>query len=117
MQKIKCDDEVIVIAGKDKGKKGKVLKIVMPCEKKKSSKAKSPRVVVEGINIVKKHQKGNPQLEKPGGIIEMEAAMDISNIAILNPVTGKADRVGTKQLDDGKGKVRVFKSNGEVVDV
>lgn len=106
MSKIKQKDEVVVIAGKDKGKKGTVLKII-------KNKTTSDRVVVEGINMVKKHVKSTQ--EKPGGIVDKEAAMDISNVAIFNPTTGKADKVGYKVLDDGK-KVRVFKSNGEVCD-
>jgi large subunit ribosomal protein L24 len=104
MAKIKRDDEVIVITGKDKGKRGTVLKVG------------EDRVVVGGINLVKKHVKPNPARGTQGGIVEQEAALDISNVALFNPATQKADRVGYKLLDDGK-KVRVFKSNGEVVDV
>ena len=101
--KIRRDDEVVVLAGKDKGKQGKVLRVV----------TESDRVYVEGVNIVKKHQKANPQLGEPGGIIEKEASIHVSNVAIVNPATGKADRVGFR-IDDGK-KVRFFKSNGELV--
>lgn len=101
--KIRRDDEVIVIAGKDKGKTGKVLQVITGTE----------RVIVEGINIIKKHQKPVPQLQQPGGIVEKEASINVSNVAILNPETGKADRVGFK-FEDGK-KVRVFKSNGKTI--
>lgn len=101
--KIRRDDEVIVIAGKDKGKTGKVLKVITGTE----------RVIVEGINIIKKHQRPVPQLQQPGGIVEKEASINVSNVAILNPETGKADRVGFK-FEDGK-KVRVFKSNGKTI--
>ncbi|WP_041522381.1 50S ribosomal protein L24 [Gilvimarinus agarilyticus] len=102
MRKIKRDDEVIVIAGRDKGKRGKVVR-VMPNDK----------VIVAGINIVKKHQKPNPQMGVPGGIVEKEAAIDVSNVAIFNAATGKADRIGFKV--EGDKKVRVFKSTGEAV--
>ena len=101
--KIRRDDEVIVIAGKDKGKTGKVLQVITGTE----------RLIVEGINIIKKHQKPVPQLQQPGGIVEKEASINVSNVAILNPETGKADRVGFK-FEDGK-KVRVFKSNGKTI--
>lgn len=102
-RKIRRDDEVIVIAGKDKGKSGKVLRVV----------TESDRVYVEGVNIVKKHQKANPQLNEPGGIIEKEAPIHVSNVAIINSESGKADRVGFR-FEDGK-KVRFFKSNGNLV--
>jgi len=104
MRKIKCDDEVIVVAGRDKGKKGKVAKIL-----------KDKRLIVSGIQMVKKHQKPNPQAGVPGGIVEQEAPIQISNVALFNAATGKADRVGFKILEDGN-KVRIFKSNGEAVD-
>lgn len=104
MLKIKRDDEVIVITGKDKGKRGKVLKVQA-----------DGRLVVSGINMIKKHQKPNPQMNVPGGIIEKEAAIQASNVAIFNGAASKADRVGFKLLEDGK-KIRVFKSNGEAVD-
>jgi large subunit ribosomal protein L24 len=102
MRKIKRDDEIIVIAGRDKGKRGKVVR-VLPNDK----------VIVAGINIVKKHQKPNPQMGVPGGIVEKEAAINVSNVAIFNAATGKADRVGFKV--EGDKKVRVFKSTGEAV--
>ena len=114
MQKIKSKDQVIVIAGKDKGKTGTVLKVLDLSGKKNA--ATPMRVLVEGVNMVKKHVRGNPQQEKPGGIIEQAAPLDISNVALLNPNTGKADKVGFRLLADGK-KVRYFKSNDEVVDV
>jgi large subunit ribosomal protein L24 len=112
MQKIKSKDTVIVLAGKDKGKTGVVSKIISPSGKKKPA---TTRVIVEGVNIVKRHTRGNPSAEQPGGIIQKEASIDISNVALLNPKTGKADRVGFKIVEDRK--VRVFKSTGEVVDV
>ena len=102
MQKLKQGDEVVVVIGKDKGKLGKI------------SKIDGQRVLVEGINRVKKHQRGNPNLGVAGGIVEKEMPVDISNIAIYNPKTKKADRVGFKFLDDGK-KVRIFKSTNEIV--
>lgn len=101
--KIRRDDEIVVLAGKDKGKQGKVLKVITGKD----------RVIVEGVNLVKKHQKPNPQLNVPGGIIEKEASIHVSNIAIVNPSTGKADRVGFR-VEEGK-KVRIFKSNGEQI--
>lgn len=104
MLKIKRDDQVIVIAGKDKGKRGKVLKVQA-----------DGRLTIAGINMIKKHQKPNPQLNVQGGIIEKEAPIQASNVAIFNEATSKADRVGFKVLEDGK-KIRVFKSNGEAVD-
>ncbi|HBH62470.1 MAG TPA: 50S ribosomal protein L24 [Nitrospiraceae bacterium] len=103
MQKIKQGDEVIVIVGKDKGKLGKVIKIIN--EKK---------ILVEGINTVKKHQRGNPNLGISGGIVDKDMPIDISNVALFNPKTKKADRVGFKFLEDGK-KVRFFKSTNDVV--
>jgi len=104
MAKIKRDDEVVVIAGKDKGKRGKVASVL------------DGRVVVAGLNLVKKHVKPNPNRGEQGGIVEREASLDISNVALFNQATQKADRVGYKVLEDGE-KVRVFKSTGEVVDV
>lgn len=104
MRKIKKGDQVVVIAGKSKGKQGTVLRL-----------QGDERVLVEGVNMVKKHTKGNPQRGIEGGIVEREAAVHVSNVAIYNPVTKKADRVGFKCLDDGR-KVRVFKSNSEVID-
>ncbi|WP_302173575.1 50S ribosomal protein L24 [uncultured Hydrogenophaga sp.] len=105
MNKIRSGDEVIVIAGRDKGKRGKVLQ-----------RADEDRVVVEGVNIVKKHAKPNPMKGVAGGIIEKTMPIHQSNIAIFNGATGKADRVGVKVLADGK-KVRVFKSSGEEIKV
>jgi large subunit ribosomal protein L24 len=104
MQKLKKDDRVIVIAGKDKGKTGAITRIM-----------DGGRMCVSGINMVKRHTKGNPQMNQPGGIINKEAPIQASNIAIYNSSTNKADRVGIKELDDGK-KVRVFKSTGEQID-
>ena len=112
MNKIKTGDEVIVTTGKDKGRIGKVLSLV----EKNHKPFSGLWAVVEGIKIIKKHVKGNPEANKPGGIIQQESALHVSNIALLNPVTRKADKVGFKQLADGK-KVRYFKSNNEVVDV
>lgn len=103
MRKIRRDDEVIVIAGKDKGKRGKVMKVLA-----------DNRFVVSGINMVKKHTKPNPMAGQSGGIVEKEAPIQASNVAIFNAATGKGDRVGFKILEDGT-KVRYFKSNGEVV--
>jgi large subunit ribosomal protein L24 len=102
-RKIRRDDEVVVLAGKDKGKQGKVLKVL----------ASEDKLIVEGVNLVKKHQKPNPQMNVAGGIIEKEAAIHVSNVAIVNPATGKADRVGFRFEDEKK--VRFFKSNGELV--
>lgn len=102
MAKIKKGDEVIVITGKDKGKRGTVVSVA------------DERVTVGGINLVKKHVKPNPARGTQGGIVEKEAALAISNVAIVNPETQKADRVGYKLLEDGT-KVRVFKSNGAVI--
>jgi large subunit ribosomal protein L24 len=105
MQKLKKGDDVIVIAGKDKGKRGTIT-AMMPSDS---------RVLVEGVNMVKKHQKPNPAMGVPGGIIDKEMPMHVSNVAIFNPASGKADRVGIKILEDGR-KVRIFKSNNEVID-
>ena len=103
--KIKKGDEVVVLAGKDKDKRGTVISIVG-----------DDRLIVENINMAKKHTKPNPNKGEPGGILDKEMPLHISNIALYNPATGKADRVGFKILEDGK-KVRVFKSNDEVVDI
>ncbi|MGL4859205.1 MAG: 50S ribosomal protein L24 [Enterobacteriaceae bacterium] len=100
--KIRRDDEVIVLTGKDKRKRGKVKEVLS-----------TGKVVVEGINLVKKHQKPVPAMNQPGGIVEKEAALPISNVAIYNTATGKADRVGFR-VEDGK-KVRVFKSTNELI--
>jgi large subunit ribosomal protein L24 len=103
MRKIKKNDDVIVIAGKDKGSRGNVLRVL------------DDRLLVSGVNKVKKHQKPNPVKGEAGGIVEMEMSIHISNIAIYNATLKKADRVGIKTLEDGR-KVRVFKSSGEVID-
>ena len=105
MNKIKKGDEVIVLAGKDKGRQGQVIKII-----------KNRKVLVENINLVKKHQKGNPNTGEESGIIEKEMPIHISNVMLLNPITKKGDKVGFKILEDGR-KVRFFKSNNEVVDI
>lgn len=104
MNKLKRDDEVIVVAGKDKGKRGTISRLVG-----------NDRAVVAGVNMVKRHTKPNPNLGQPGGIVEKEAAIHISNIAIFNTETSKADRVGIEVLEDGVKK-RVFKSNGQDID-
>jgi len=104
MLKIKRDDEVIVIAGKDKGKRGKVLKVL-----------EKNRLLVAGVQMIKKHQKPNPQAGVAGGIIEKEAPIQVSNVALFNGATNKGDRVGFKVLEDNK-KIRIFKSSGEAVD-
>ncbi len=104
MKKIRKGDDVIVTTGKDKGRRGQVVK-VLPNDK----------VIVQGVNMVKKHQKPNPQLGIAGGIIEKEMPIHVSNVMLYNPATGKGDRVGIKVLEDNR-KVRYFKSNGEVVD-
>ncbi len=104
MQRIKRGDEIIVIAGKDKGRQGKVIRTL------------GDRVVVEGINMIKRHTKANPSRNISGGIVEREAALHISNVMLFNPGTNKGDRVGFRTLEDGR-KVRYFKSNDEVVDV
>lgn len=111
MRKIKKGDAVVVVAGRDRGRQGTVLSVL----KSKSRYADALRLLVEGINLIKKHTKPNPQQEIAGGIIEKEASIAISNVAIFNASTGKADRVGFKVLEDGR-KVRVYKSTGEVVD-
>ena len=100
--KIKRDDEVIVIAGKDKGKTGKISQVLA-----------NGKVIIEGVNIQKKHQKPNPQAGVAGGIIEQNAPIEVSNVAIYNSATSKADRVGFR-TEDGQ-KVRFFKSNNELV--
>lgn len=102
MRKILKGDDVIVIAGKDKGRRGTV------------SEVTGEHAVVDGVNVSKKHQKGNPNAGVTGGIIDKEMPIDLSNLMIFNPATGKGGRVGVKVLDDGK-KVRIFKSNGETV--
>ena len=104
MRKIRKGDDIVVIAGKDKGRRGLVLRVL-----------DDGHLVVEGINKVKKHQKPNPIKGFAGGIVEKEMPVDVSNVALFNPATQKADRVGIKVLEDGR-KVRYFKSNGEVLD-
>ena len=105
MNKIKKGDEVIVITGKDKGRRGTVLQMLA-----------DDRVLVEGVNIAKKHQKPNPNAGVPGGIIDREMPLDISNVLVFNPKTKKGDRVGIKVLEDGS-KERIFRSTGETVDI
>lgn len=102
MSKIKKNDEVIVIAGKDKGVRGSVMQVL------------ADKLLVSGVNKAKKHKKPNPVKGEAGGIVEVEMPIHVSNIAIYNAATKKADRVGYKSLEDG-AKVRVFKSNGEVI--
>ena len=106
MRRIRKDDEVVVITGKDKGRHGKVMRVVEDGE----------RVIVAGVNMVKRHTKPNPARGVAGGIVEREAAIHISNVMLFNPLTKKGDRVGFRVLEDGR-KVRYFKSNNEVVDV
>ena len=106
MNKIRKGDEVVVITGKDKGKRGVVVRVFKDENK----------VIVENINMAKRHTKGNPQKGTPGGIIEKEMPLAISNVALWNPVTNKADKIGFRFLEDGR-KVRYFKSNEEVVDL
>jgi large subunit ribosomal protein L24 len=105
LKKIKKGDQVTVLSGKDKGRTGQVLSVL-----------KNSKVLVENINIVKKHMKGNPNTGQEGGIIEKEMPLHISNIMLVNPITKLPDRVGIKKLEDGT-KVRFFKSNNEVVDI
>jgi large subunit ribosomal protein L24 len=104
MQRIRKGDDVVVIAGRDKGKRGTVLRRI-----------DAEHVVVEGVNRVKKHQRPNPMKGVAGGIVEKDLPIHVSNVALFNPATQKADRVGLKTLQDGR-KVRVFKSNGEQVE-
>ena len=104
MQKLKRDDEVIVIAGKDKGKRGKITRVL-----------DNGRLIVSGINMVKRHTKPNPNLGKQGGIVEKEAGIQISNVAIFNSKADKADRVGISVNENGD-KVRVFKSDNSAID-
>lgn len=107
MSKIHKGDEIVVITGKDKGRRGKVAQVLA-----------SGKVVVEGVNVAKKHQRGNPNAGVAGGIVEKEMPIDISNVAIWNTKTGKGDRVGYRYEGEGekRRKVRVFKSNSELVD-
>ena len=106
MNRIKKGDDVIIIAGKDKGRRGTVL----------NTNDEDDRVLVEGINVVRKHQKPNPNAGVQGGIVEQERPVHVSNVMLFNPATGKGDRIGIKTLEDGR-RVRFFKSNNEVVDV
>ena len=103
MNRIKKGDQVIVTAGKDKGKKGDVVRVA------------GDKVVVSNINIIKRHTKPNPQANQPGGVIEREAPIHISNVMLFNPASGKGERSGVKVLEDGR-KLRVFRSSGEAVD-
>jgi large subunit ribosomal protein L24 len=103
MNRIRKGDRVLVITGKNRGQKGEVLRVA------------ADRVVVQNINIVKRHTKANPQANQPGGVIEREAPIHISNVMLLNAMTGKGERVGFKVLEDGR-KVRVFRSSGEAIE-
>ena len=105
MRKIRKGDDVIVLSGRDKGKRGSVTRLVG-----------DDKVLVENVNMVKRHTKANPQQGEPGGILDKEMPLHISNVALYNPATGKGDRVGFKVLEDGR-KIRVFKTNGEAVDI
>ena len=104
MKRIKKGDEVIVIAGRSKGTRGSVLEVL-----------KDGRLLVDNVNMIKKHVKADPNNEEPGGIISKEAPIQVSNVMLYNSATGKGDKVSFKYLDDGK-KIRVFRSNGEAVD-
>lgn len=112
VNKIKKDDEVIIIAGRNKGKRGKVLRVI----NKKVGKLHEKYAVVSDVNMIKKHKKPNPRAQEQGGIITKEAPIHISNIAIYNPLTKKADKVGIKNLDNDR-KVRFYKSNNELIDI
>ena len=103
MNRIRKGDQVIVIAGKNKGQKGEVLRVL------------DDKVVVQNVNVVKRHTKPNPQANQPGGVVEREAPIHNSNVMLFNPASNKGERVGFKLLEDGR-KVRVFRSSGEVVD-
>ncbi len=105
MNKIRKGDEVVVIAGKDKGRRGTVLQVLQ-----------DDRLLVEGVNIVKKHQKPNPNMGVQGGIVDREMPLDISNVLVFNPKTKKGERVGIRVNDDGS-KERIFRSSGETVDI
>lgn len=106
MNILRKNDDVILLTGKDKGKRGKVLRVFV--EKNK--------VLVEGLNMIKKHVKPDPNTNNPGGVVAKEAAIQMSNVALYNPATKKAGKVGIKVLEDGR-RVRYFKSNNELVDV
>ena len=103
MNRIRKGDQVIVTAGSDKGKTGEVIRVA------------GDKVVVQNVNIIKRHTKANPQAGQAGGIIEREAPIHVSNVMLLNPVSGKGEKVGFKVLEDGR-KLRVFRSSGEAVD-
>ena len=103
MNRIRKGDQVIVITGSDKGKKGEVVRVA------------GDRVVVQNINIIKRHTKPNPQANQPGGVIEREAPIHVSNVMLFNPASGKGERIGTKVLEDGR-RLRVFRSSGEAID-
>ena len=105
MKRINKGDEVIVTTGRSKGTRGHVIRVL-----------EKDRLLVENVNMVKRHTKADPGRNKQGGIVEKEAPIHISNVAMFNPVTGKADRVGFKSLEDGN-KVRIYKSTGEAVDI
>lgn len=105
MKRIRKGDEVIVISGRSKGQRGHVLRVLG-----------DDRLLVENVNMVKKHQKPNPSVNRAGGIVDRESPIHVSNVQLYNPATGKADRVGFRTLDDGR-KVRIFRSNGEAVDI
>jgi large subunit ribosomal protein L24 len=101
--KIKKGDHVVVTAGKDKGKRGDVVRVA------------GDKVVVSNVNIIKRHTKANPQANQPGGVVEREAPIHVSNVMLFNPASGKGERIGTKVLEDGR-KLRVFRSSGEAID-
>ena len=103
MNRIRKGDQVVVISGKDKGKRGEVVRVA------------GDKLVVANINVIKRHTKPNPQANQPGGVIEREAPIHISNVMLFNPATGKGERVGFKVLEDGR-KLRVFRSSGEAID-
>jgi len=107
MNRLKKGDDVVIIAGKDKGRRGTIVAVF----------SEENRIVVEGVNLVKRHVKPNPNKGVEGGIVEKEASIHASNVALYNPATKKADRVGIKLVEDGNKKVRYFKSNGELVDL
>lgn len=122
MQRIRKDDKVIVITGKNKGRTGTVKKIITSASRERKSKFRkklSNLVVIEGVNLVKKTQKPNPNLNQEGGIIDVEAPIDVSNVAIFNEMTKKADKVGFKfiEKDGTTHKVRYYKSNNELIDI
>lgn len=106
MNKIRKGDEVVVTTGKDRGRRGTVLQLL-----------DDDRVLIEGVNVAKKHLKPNPNMGIEGGIVDREMPMSISNVLVFNPKTKKGDRVGIRVSDDGKTKQRIFRSTGEVVDI